>query len=284
MRVRPVLLAAVLVSAVPTGGVVSGQVSALPDRVEPKIEPPMAVPFGPGEYLRYDVRLGFLGRRGEGYMQVVGLDSVRGRLAYHVSMVIEGGLPLARVKDHYQSWFDTQNLVTLRFIQDIDEINYERYRHYELFPEERRFERGDKDEGGDIPTSMPLDDVSFFYFVRSLPLEVGEEYTFNRYFRESGNPVILKVIRRDTVKVPAGTFPTIVVRPLIKTSGLFGQGGEAELHFSDDDRRLLVLMKSKVPLIGSLSLHLTEIREGDRLTSFTAPGGGDPPPERRPIP
>jgi len=58
------------------------------------------------------------------------------------------------------------------------------------------------------------------------------------------------------VTVPAGRFPTIVVRPTIKTSGLFGEGGEAELHFSDDAYHTLVQLRSKVRRIGSLSLHL----------------------------
>jgi len=230
----------------------------------------MPVPFGPGEYLKYDVRLGALGRRGEGYMQVVGLDSLRGRTTYHVAMAIEGGLLFAKVNDHYQSWFDVANLVTFRFIQDVDEINYERYRHWELYPEEKRFERVDNGNSGDIPTDQPLDDVSFLYFVRTLPLQVGDEYSFDRYFREGGNPVVIKVLRRDTVTVPAGTFNTVVVQPIIQTKGLFGEGGEAEIHFTDDQRRLMVLMRSKVPLVGALSLHLSEIREG---TPLRAPSG-----------
>ena len=244
------------------GPALPAQVNRLPTRVEPRLEAAAAVPFGPGELLRYDVRLGALGRRGEGYMQVVGLDTVRGHTTYHVSMAIEGGLLFAKVKDHYDSWFDVTDLITLRFIQDVDEINYERYRHWELFPEERRWERPDNGNEGDMPTDLPLDDISFIYFVRTLPLEVGDEYSFDRYFRENGNPVVIRVLRKDTVTVPAGTFETVVVQPIIQTKGLFGEGGEAELYFTTDERRLMVLMRSKVPLVGALSLHLTEIREG----------------------
>jgi len=101
---------------------------------------------------------------------------------------------------------------------------------------------------------------------------VGKEYTFNRYFRESGNPVVLRVLRKETVTVPAGTFETVVVRPIIQTRGLFSQGGEAELYFTDDHRRLLVQMRSKVPLVGSISLHLRSITEGRPLR--VPPGGG----------
>ena len=60
----------------------------------------------------------------------------------------------------------------------------------------------------------------------------------------------------ETVKVPAGTYNTVVVRPTIKTSGLFGEGGQAELFFSDDEHHILVQLRSKVKVVGSLSLHL----------------------------
>ena len=96
------------------------------------------------------------------------------------------------------------------------------------------------------------------YFARRLPLKVGDVYTIDRYYKADANPIVLRVVRRETVTVPAGTFETIVVRPTIKTSGLFGEGGEAELFFSDDQYHTLVQMRSKVPLIGSLSLHLRQ--------------------------
>jgi hypothetical protein len=270
VRVLAPLLALLLPALFGCQEALSAQVSDLPGRVTTNIASPAAVPFGPGERLDYDVRLGALGRRGQGYMAVVGLDTIRGRTTYHVSMAYDGGLLFARVSDHYQSWFGVSDLVSLRFIQDIDQLNYERYRHFEFYPEERRYERRDVIDSGDIPTTLPLDEVSFFYFVRTLPLEVGAEYTFDRYFRASGNPVVVRVLRKETIQVPAGTFRTIVVRPIIRTSGLFGQGGEAELYFSDDERRLLVLMTSKVPLIGSLSLHLRSIREGRPLRPLNA--------------
>ena len=90
---------------------------------------------------------------------------------------------------------------------------------------------------GSLDTSEPLDDVAFLYYARTLPLEVGETYTINRYFREDGNPVVLRVLRKETIRMPAGTFNTIVVQPIIQTDGLFGEGGEAEVYFTDDARR-----------------------------------------------
>ena len=120
----------------------------------------------------------------------------------------------------------------------------------------------DEDVIGELGTALPLDDMSFIYFVRSHPLEIGQTYTYPRYFKKEGNPVIIEVLRRDVRETPAGTFNTIVVRPTIKTDGLFKDGGEAELHFTDDENRYLVYMRVGMPVLGSITLHLEKIIPG----------------------
>jgi hypothetical protein len=231
---------------------------------------PAPVPYSSGERMNYQVRLGRF-NVGEGHLAVLGIDTVRGHPTYHVQMRLRGGIPLARVNDRFESWIDTHTLASRRYLQDIHEVNYKRFRHYEFYPEEMRYVRMDVDDRGELPTHLPLDDISFVYFVRTLPLVVGETYTYNRYFNEDGNPVVLQVVRRDRVTVPAGTFNTIVIRPIIQTRGLFGEGGEAEIHFSDDSRRLMVMMTSRVPVVGSLSLHLTDVVEGHEQRSAGEP-------------
>jgi hypothetical protein len=220
------------------------------------------VPFGPGERLVYKVKVGVFSV-GEGSMSILGLDTVRGNPSYVGNLAIQGSLGPAKVNDDFRSWFDVESLQSWRFIQDIHDLNYKSYRHYEMYPEERRWDREDNDEFGTLGSSLPLDDVAFIYYVRTLPLLVGRTYTLNRYFKGEGNPVAVTVLRKDERETEAGKFSTIVVKPIIKTTGLFGEGGDAELHFTDDDRRILVYLKSNLPKFpGSLTLHLTEIQEG----------------------
>ena len=214
------------------------------------------VPFGVGERMTYRVRLGIVGEVGIGSLEVAELDTVQGRPSYELRFKLEGGIPFAKVNDDFRSWLDVQSLVSRRFKQDQHEVKYKRQRTFEFYPEERRWQRLDINESGVLPTNEPLDDVSFLYFIRTLPLEVGKTYTFNRYFKEDGNPVTVKVLRKQTVTVPAGKFNTIVVQPIIKTKGLFSEGGQAEVYFTDDHRRILVQLKSKVKILKSLDLTL----------------------------
>ncbi len=234
---------------------------SVPDSLEanPYVAP---APFGPGEHLVYNVKVGIFGV-GEGHMSVYPVDTVRGNETYRAVMGIEGSLMGLGVDDQYATWFDVYTLQSWRYIRDVKQVSYESFRHFEFFPERGTWERQDNDEFGDLGSQIPLDDIAFIYYIRTLPLEVGDTYTLDRYFKDDGNPVVIHVVRKDRRETDAGTFNTVVVKPVIRTDGLFGEGGDAELHFTDDDRRLLVYMKSNIPKFpGSLTLHLKSIQEG----------------------
>lgn len=225
------------------------------------------VPFGVGERATYKVVLGILGDVGKGSLDVVDLDTVQGRPSYELRFRVSGGVPFARVEDDYHSWLDAYSLVSRRFKQDQKEVRYERKRFFEFYPEEKRWRRLDNTESGPLATDQPLDDVSFIFFIRTLPLEIGKTYTLNRYFKEDGNPVTIKVLRKETVTVGAGTFNTIVVQPIIRTRGLFSEGGQAEAYFTDDNRRILVQLKSRVKVLKSLDMLLESYSPGERLAA-----------------
>ncbi len=237
------------------------------------------VPFGPGERMTYKVTLGVFGEVGNGSIEVEDQDTVHGFPSYRLRMRIKGGIPFMHVDNIYQSWLDTQSLIARRFKTDVKEVNYKRKRTFEFFPAERLWRRTDKNESGPMPTSEPLDDLSFLYFARTLPLTVGETYTLPRYFKVDGNPVTLKVLRKDSVTVKLGTFRTIVVQPIIRTDGLFSQGGNAEVYFTDDDRRIPVYIKtgiSKIPLLKTIKMSLDHYTPGTRLSPSFSPRSSMP--------
>jgi len=245
-------------------------------------------PFGPGEHLVYKVKVGIFGV-GEGYMSVVGVADEPEGPAYRVAMNIRGGLGPLKVNDTYQTWFDVTTLQSRRFIQDINGPGHSAYRFYDMDLDAMRWERQDNGESGDLGSALPLDDMAFIYFVRTLPLEVGKSYTLNRYFKDTGNPVVIRVLRRDQRETEGVHYNTIVVAPEIRTTGLFGEGGEAEIHFTDDERRLPVYVKSDLKgFPGSLTLHLRSVQEGlplhpdSRAESAAATAvraAAEPPPE-----
>lgn len=229
-------------------------------------------PFDVGERARYVVTFGPV-RVGRATLAVEAVDTVRGTPARRVAMGIEGGTFFYHLDDRQVSWVAPRPFRSLRFEQHLREGGYRRDRLYRLDQEAGSYRRFDQAEDGSwrpppgeeyVEQGIPmppaaLDEIAFLYFARTLPLEPGRTYRFTRYFEAEGNPVVLEVLRRETVTVPAGRFRTVVVRPIIRTGGLFGEGGRAEVYFSDDARRVIVQLETSMK-VGRLNLYLKDYR------------------------
>src|SRR5690606_20618242 len=84
---------------------------------------------------------------------------------------------------------------------------------FEIFPDSGFYRHNQKPERHATPTA-PLDDVAFFYWIRTVPLEVGRTYRYNNYFRTDVNPVEIKVEKREKKKLPDGReVQTLLLRP-----------------------------------------------------------------------
>jgi Protein of unknown function (DUF3108) len=211
---------------------------------------PAPVPFQAGENLTYDVRFGAI-KVGTGRMRVMGIENIRDRPAWHVIFTLSGGTFFYQVDDVYESWMDVLTLNSLRYVQDLDQGQRERKRTFEIFPERAVYQEVFKKNREMPSVSNPLDDGSFLFYIRT--------------------PVIIRVLRRERVRVPAGAFDAIVLQPIIKTSGIFSEGGQAEIWLTDDDRRMMVQMRSRLSF-GSLNLYLRSYRPSADSTEAGATG------------
>jgi hypothetical protein len=254
------MLTGVLVSLL---AVQSTPVEAQVDSVQPAT-PPVAMaarPYGPGERMEYVARYGWM-NPGRASMEVVGVADVRGRPALHTRFSLKGRLVVS-VNYLLESWVDLERIASVRFQQDSDDDPAERDRAYEIFPDRQTYS---VNGGEEMPSVRdPLDEGALLYHVRTMDLEVGKTYELNRYFRPDRNPVIIKVLRRETISVPAGKFNTIVIQPIIKSRGLFSEGGQAHIYLSDDPERIMVQMRVRLR-IGSISLQLTSYRPPTHAT------------------
>jgi hypothetical protein len=228
--------------------------------VQAQVQEPPSRPFAPGERLSYQVQFSGL-KVGTGALEVRGIETVRGRPAYHTVFQFRGKIIGFAVNDVFESWFAVDDLSSLRFHKEQDEGPRESSDRYEIYPERATYDDLLDKKGEQPSVSNPLDDGSFLYFIRTVPLETGQTYQFTRYFKPDRNPVAIRVLRRERVKVPAGTFDAVVVRPIINAKGIFSEGGHAEVWLSDDERRLVLQVKSRLSF-GSLNLFLTSYKPG----------------------
>jgi hypothetical protein len=216
-----------------------------------------SLPFGVGEVLDYDIKVAFA--RGNARLEILNLEPVKGRQAFHAQFTLHGGIIGFRVNEKYDTWVDVTNISTLQYREDVRDSFYERRRNYEFFPATRRFT-----DGVDTAATVerPVDQASIFYLIRTLDLRVGLDTNLNNYFQMDRNPVRIEVIGRERITVDAGEFDALVVHPVIKAKGLFAEGGDAKVWISDDDRRIVLQIKAKVPGLpkGTLTLALKSYR------------------------
>jgi hypothetical protein len=268
LSLRSLLICAVL-AALPA----SAQESGAPLAPATRSAEAMHVPFGVGEHMEYDIRYKGI-HVGTGQMEVLPMDTVRGLDTWHTVFRMSGGIPFYHVNDKYEAWLDTHTLASLRYWQDIDEGSYEPKRHYEIFPEKRQYIEDQKEPAASV--EHPLDDGSFLYYMRTVPLYVGLDTTFSDYFKAEKNPIRFKVLRKDTIDVPAGRFPALVVQPTFQAKNIFGEGGHAEVWLSDDANHIMLQMKSSVRF-GSLNLYLKSYHPAQTTPVTPAPAAGKPP-------
>jgi len=100
------------------------------------------------------------------------------------------------------------------------------------------------------------DMLSGFFHVRTIPLQEGVPVYVDIFDRKKLWNTEIQVLRREEIEIPLGRFRTIVIKPLLKTEGIFARRGDMIIWLSDDDRRIPVQMKSKVR-VGSITVTLT---------------------------
>jgi hypothetical protein len=216
---------------------------------------PRRPPFAGGERLSYDVSFGKV-HVGSGEMRFIGRDTVRGHEAWTATFTISGGFSRFSVRDTTKSWFDSLTFTSFRFVQLLNEPGGHPRRDMQIFPERQVYRKNEEPERPSV--ADPVDDVSLVYLMRTLALEPGQCYEFHRYFEPDGNPIVVHVLRRERIVVPAGTFNAIVLRPEITTSGIFSQNGRAELWLVDDSTHAVLQLKTHLAF-GSINLYLNHV-------------------------
>ena len=211
------------------------------------------LPFSVGEELSFRVRAGV--GSGRGTMRVEGPADVRGIRVYVLRSEIRARLGPVSAVNHTTSWLDPERMTALRFAKHERQPLEKQDQDVELFPDQRRWTAADG-TGGETVSDRPLDELSFIYFIRTLPLTADTVYRFDRHFEAGRNPVTVRVVKRDSVQTAVGTFRTVLVEMRVKDPRRYGGNGVIRIQLSDDERRLPVRIESTMPIVGKAVLTL----------------------------
>ncbi len=237
---------------------------ALPAAAALWVAPAVACPESPalpvGERLAFHISW-FGIPAGRATLAIEERVEVGGRLAVRIVSTAESNTfvdVFYKVRDRAESLFDCQGRYSHRFLLRSREGKRRRERDYtfDLVQQEVRLEQSGT-ELRRFPLAGPVQDpLSSLYAARTQPLEVGRPIFLSAFEGGRRWDLEVRVLRRERITVPAGSFDTLVVKPLLKFEGVFQQKGEVVIWLTDDARRMPVRMESEVK-IGSVAAELT---------------------------
>jgi hypothetical protein len=230
-------------------------------------------PMWVGEKLVYEVSY-FGVVAGDFTVRVLPFKVMNNRKVYHIRGEAVSSRVFSlfyRLNDTVETFVDYDGLFSHRFRLILDESKQTRDA-LELYDSEKREtfywnrwnhkDRGfeEKKETAEIEP-FPQDSLSSLYYLRAVPLNVGETFTFPVISEGKGWEATISVLRRETIETPMGKMNTIVVKPQTRFRGVLQQQNDSYMWVSDDAHRYVVRLEAKVR-IGTVVAKLREFERG----------------------
>jgi hypothetical protein len=215
---------------------------------------PTDLPFAPGERLSYVGRV-HVGVGGSGTISVEAPSQLRGTTTWVLRSDMQGKLGPIKATERHASWLDPMQMATLRYTSSERHLFKKHDDAVNIFAGERRW-ASDGGLTGELATDRPLDELSFLFYLRTLPLPTDSTLTLSRHFDTTRNPTTVHVMGREEIEVGAGRFRAIVLEMKVRDTRHYEGEGTIRIHLSDDRCRLLLRLESKLPDAGTASLAL----------------------------
>jgi hypothetical protein len=221
--------------------------------------------FEKGEDLLFRIHWGAV-TGGYSTLTVPDMEIKNGTPAYHIVSEARSTAfvdTFYKVRDKNEAWLDATEPRSLGYAKNLHEgkysveekVNFDQAKNRFYLEEHRRDRNTREIKEGAIPPNV-FDMLSSFYYMRSMPLEVGRTFSIDVHSGEKTWPLLIAVKRRETVNVKAGKFDCYVLEPVLREPGIFiHKGKKLEIWVTADDHRMPVLMRCDI-IIGSISAEL----------------------------
>ena len=212
-------------------------------------------PFFIGERLTYQVHVSKLGNVGRGSMWVEGPMELRGTSAFVLHFDFQTRVGPVKAVNRSESWIDPLRMRALRFVKHERHPLSKHDDEVEMFPETRRWTAKDGTTG-ESPTDAPLDELSFMYFLRTLPIGSEGDWRFARHYAADRNPTLVRMLKREEIETGAGRFRTVLLEMRVKNPRIYKGEGVIRVNLTDDACRIPVRIESQMPVIGAAVMLL----------------------------
>jgi hypothetical protein len=215
--------------------------------------------FTVGEKLTYTVKYGPV-TAGSLTLTVAEIVPVQNDSAYHFVCELKSNPRyrfLFSVDDRLDSYARTRDLVTLRTEKRVHEGNYQQWLGADFYYQKGIVAYSDRSEFPLLPESRDI--LTLWFYFRALSVKVGDLFEVISHTDKKNYAFMVKVANAERITTPLGPFNCLVLKPDVRAKGIFGKGGELIVYLSTDDKKLPVIIRSKM-FLGYLSATLCSIQ------------------------
>ncbi|OFX82800.1 MAG: hypothetical protein A2W99_14140 [Bacteroidetes bacterium GWF2_33_16] len=216
--------------------------------------------FIPGETLKYIAYFGLI-NAGTATLHIK--DSVYlGENVFHAiaeAKTIGLANKLYKVRDIYESLFDTLSGLPYFSIRNIREGGYKYYNEVQFFHDENKLiskKSGEKD----VPENI-LDMLSAFYYMRNAMFnkikKVGDAVVLDTYFADEIFPLKMRYVGDEKVKTKMGKFIAMKFSPVVEPGRVFDSEDDVTIWISKDKNYIPLQIRIDL-VIGSIKCDLIE--------------------------
>lgn len=118
--------------------------------------------------------------------------------------------------------------------------------------------KGQKSEYNSINT-ISWDVISGFYYLRTLPFEIGRTVYISIFDSNKFYNAEIKVVRKEKISILQDTeVNTIIIKPILQSDGLFKKKGDIFIWLTDDEDKVPVRVETSIS-IGKITAKIKSI-------------------------
>lgn len=224
--------------------------------------------FFTGEKLVY--KISYLGLTvGHAEAEILGIENHAGRPAYHIVVRVRSHAVIDlvyKVRDEHHTWMDAEKLHALRYEKNLKEGRYhvhESMTYDQVKHTARYYSYTNKSEKEMLIPLNAQDQLSCGYFFRTLEIQPNSTVKIPVNADEKNWDLEVRLFEVAPFEIPeVGKFQALEAEPIIKFEGIFVKRGKIRGWISLDERRIPLMLKVKVPILGTVSARLAAYTPG----------------------
>ena len=160
-----------------------------------------------------------------------------------------------KVRDKYESYIDTTDLLPYKFIRNIDEGGYKKYNNVTF----NHTANTAVTTNGVFKVSDCIQDVvSMVYYCRNINFDkykLNDKILFDMFLDDEVFHMYIRYMGKETIKTRYGKFNAIKIRPLLIKGTIFEGGEKMTAWLSDDPNHVLLRAESPIA-VGSIKVDM----------------------------